>query len=217
MTKKQDILDLVKAYIDDKRSNESWKEGDWVEYSGPHYDSSEFVAAIDNLLDEWFIFGPKSRQFESEFPDHLGMKHGVLTNSGSSANLLMVAAAASKNLYNLPKGSKFITPVVCFPTTINPIIQHGFEPVFVDVELPSLNLNLDQVESILERDPDIKGIIFAHVLGNPPNMDRLMALVEKYSLIFLEDACDALGSYYDGKKLGSFGHISTCSFFLLII
>jgi len=213
MTTKQEILDLVKSYIDEKRSSEIWEEGDWVEYSGPHYDSSEFVAAIDNLLDEWFIFGPKSRQFEIEFPQYLGMEHGVLTNSGSSANLLMVAAAASKNLYNLPKGSKIITPVVCFPTTINPVIQNGFEPVFVDVELPSLNLNLDQVESILEDDPDIKGIIFAHVLGNPPDMDRLMALVEKYSLIFLEDACDALGSYYDGKKLGSFGHISTCSFF----
>ena len=125
----------------------------------------------------------------------------------------MVAAAASRNLYDLPKGAKFITPVVCFPTTINPIIQHGFEPVFVDVELPSVNLDLDQVEAKLEEDPEIKGIIFAHVLGNPPDMDRLMGLVEKYDLIFLEDACDALGSFYDGRKLGSYGHLSTCSFF----
>jgi len=115
MTTKQEILDLVKSYIDQKRSNESWKEGDWVEYSGPYFDSSEFVAAIDNLLDEWFIFGKEGRDFEIEFPKHLGMDHGVLTNSGSSANLLMVAAAASENLYNLPKGSKIITPVVCFP------------------------------------------------------------------------------------------------------
>jgi len=213
MTTKQEILDLVKSYIDQKRSNESWKEGDWVEYSGPYFDSSEFVAAIDNLLDEWFIFGKEGRDFEIEFPKYLGMDHGVLTNSGSSANLLMVAAAASENLYNLPKGSKIITPVVCFPTTLNPIIQHGFEPVFVDVELPSVNLDLDQVEQKLEEDKDIRGIMFAHVLGNPPDMDRLMDLVEKHDLIFLEDACDALGSYYDGKKLGSFGNMSTCSFF----
>jgi CDP-6-deoxy-D-xylo-4-hexulose-3-dehydrase len=85
--------------------------------------------------------------------------------------------------------------------------------VFVDVELPSVNLDLDIVEKLLEEDPEIRGIMFAHVLGNPPDMDRLMALVEKYDLVFLEDACDALGSYYDGKKLGSYGDMSTCSFF----
>jgi len=211
---KQQILDLVKEYINTKTSGESWEKGeDWVEYSGPYCDDKEFVAAVDNLLDGWFIFGKKGREFELEFPQYLGMKHGVLTNSGSSANLLMVASAASKNLYDLPKGSKFITPVVCFPTTINPIIQHGFEPVFVDVELPSVNLDLDKVEEKLKEDTEIRGIIFAHVLGNPPDMNRLMSLVHEYDLIFLEDACDALGSYYDGKKLGSFGHISTCSFF----
>ena len=214
MVTKQQILDLVKEYINTKTSGESWEKGeDWVEYSGPYCDDKEFVAAVDNLLDGWFIFGKKGREFELEFPQYLGMKHGVLTNSGSSANLLMVASAASKNLYDLPKGSKFITPVVCFPTTINPIIQHGFEPVFVDVELPSVNLDLDKVEEKLKEDTEIRGIIFAHVLGNPPDMNRLMSLVHEYDLIFLEDACDALGSYYDGKKLGSFGHISTCSFF----
>ena len=116
---------------------------------------------------------------------------------------------------DLPKGSKFITPVVCFPTTINPLIQNGFDPIFVDVELPNLNLNLDQVERLLWADTnkEIKGIIFAHVLGNPPDMDRLMGLVEKYDLIFLEDTCDALGSTWNGQPLGSFGDISTCSFF----
>jgi len=214
MVEKQRILDLVAEYVQNKRASRSWEKGDdWVEYSGPHFNEDEFVAAIDSFLDEWFIFGKKGREFELEFPQYLGMDYGALTNSGSSANLLMVAAVASRNLYDLPKGSKFITPVVCFPTTINPIIQHGFEPVFVDVELPSVNLDLDKVEAKLEEDPEIKGIIFAHVLGNPPDMDRLMGLVDKYDLIFLEDACDALGSFYDGKKLGSFGHMSTCSFF----
>ena len=127
----------------------------------------------------------------------------------------MVSLLKTKRWGKLPEGSKFITPVVCFPTTINPLIQNGFKPVFVDAELPNLNLNLDQVESILEKDinKEIKGIIFAHVLGNPPDMDRLMEIIKKYELIYLEDTCDALGSTWDGKPLGSFGDVSTCSFF----
>ena len=210
---KMDILKLVREYVSEKKSVKWDKDEDWVEYSGPNFDEDEYEAAIDTFLGGWFILGKNSNDFESVFPPLLGKKEGVLTNSGSSANLLMVAAAASRRLYNLPKGSKIITPVVCFPTTINPIIQNNFEPVFVDVDLPSLNLDLDEVEEVLKLQPDIKGIMFAHVLGNPPDMDRLMKLVEDYDLIFFEDACDALGSYYDGKKLGSFGHMSTCSFF----
>tara|TARA_R100000687_G_scaffold81853_2_gene79662 strand:+ start:55 stop:1398 length:1344 start_codon:yes stop_codon:yes gene_type:complete len=210
---KKDILNLVKEYVREKNSIEWDKDKDWVEYSGPTFDEDEYVAAIDTLLAGWFIMGKDSREFELEFPKYLGKSDGVLTNSGSSANLLMLAVAAAKRGYNLPKGSGIITPVVCFPTTVNPIIQNGFKPVFVDVDLPSLNLNLDEVEYLLEMDPSIRGITFAHVLGNPPDMDRLMRLVEKHNLIFFEDACDALGSYYDGKKLGSFGHMSTCSFF----
>ena len=213
--KKQKILDLVKEYINEKADSESWSPGeDWVSYSGPIFDEKEYLAAVDVLLDGWMIFGKNGRDFEIEFPKHLGKIHGALTNSGSSANLLMVAATKSRRFgKQLKDGDKIITPVVCFPTTINPLIQHNLVPVFVDVELPSVNLDLDKVEKLLEDDPEIKGIMFAHVLGNPPDMDRLMALVEKYNLVFLEDACDALGSFYDGKKLGSYGDMSTCSFF----
>lgn len=217
--KMEQILELISEYIIEKRKEEEWKEGDWIKYSGPHFDEKEFQAAVKVLLSEWLIFGENSRDFEKKFPSLLGKKHGVLTNSGSSANLLMVSVLTSQNKlpdkYRVAKGSKFITPIVCFPTTINPLIQNGYEPVFVDVEIPSLNLNLDEVEKLLKEDTnrEIKGIIFAHVLGNPPDMDRLMTLVNKYNLIFLEDACDALGSLYDGKKLGSFGHLSSCSFF----
>ena len=212
------ILSLVKDYITEKRESEKWVKGeDWVNYSGPHFTSDEYTSAIEILLSEWLIFGKKARDFELEFPKHLGKKHGVLTNSGSSANLLMAHIFKSKQTfmkkYFMPTGSKFITPVVCFPTTINPMIQAGYEPVFVDVDLPSMNINLDEVESALEADPSIRAITFAHVLGNPPDMERLMSLVEKYDLIFLEDSCDALGSFYDGKRLGSFGLVSTCSFF----
>jgi CDP-6-deoxy-D-xylo-4-hexulose-3-dehydrase len=215
-----DILKSVSTYVRDKECSKTWTPGeDWVQYSGPYYDEKEYVAAIDSLLSGWFIMGKTGRLFEDVFPEYLGKTHGVMTNSGSSANLLMYSVLKCTNTlpekYLLPEGSKFITPIVCFPTTINPMIQNGFEPVFVDVELPSLNLNLDHVEQILESDHnrEIKGIVFAHVLGNPPDMDRVMQIVEKYNLVFLEDSCDALGSTYRGKKLGSFGDISTCSFF----
>ena len=214
-TDKQQILNLVQEYIEQKLENEEWNPGeDWVSYSGPVFDASEYLAAVDVLLDGWMIFGKNASEFEGKFPSKLGKLYGSLTNSGSSANLLMVAATKSRRFKKqLKDGDKVITPVVCFPTTINPLIQHNLVPVFVDVELPSVNLDLDKVEEALEADPDIKGIMFAHVLGNPPDMDRLMALIEKYDLVFLEDACDALGSYYDGKKLGSYGDLSTCSFF----
>jgi CDP-6-deoxy-D-xylo-4-hexulose-3-dehydrase len=206
------IEELIRKHL--AETKKEWTPGeDWVAYSGPVFDEDEYIAAMRQLLSGWLIFGKNARQFEKRFPEHLGMKYGSLTNSGSSANLLAISALKSKRLFNLEQGSKIITPVVCFPTTINPIIQNGFQPVFVDVTLPDLNLDLDQVERVLEDDPEIKGIVFAHVLGNPPDMDRLMGLVEKYDLIFVEDSCDALGSTYDGKKLGSFGHISTCSFF----
>jgi len=213
--KEEEIFKLISEYISEKKESEKWTEGeDWISYSGPRFDSKEYVAAIKQLLSGWLIFGKVGREFELKFPSFLGQKHGVLTNSGSSANLLMVSAAKSRKFHKpLKDGDKIITPVVCFPTTINPLLQNNLVPVFVDVELPSLNLDLDQVEAALEKDPDIKGIIFAHVLGNPPDMDRLMALIKKYDLLFLEDACDALGSYYDGEKLGSFGDMSTCSFF----
>ena len=216
MITKEDILKLVSTYVEEQKQNKKWVPGqDWIQYSGPYFDSKEYTAAIESLLNGWFILAEKGRQFEQKFAPLLGKKDGILVNSGSSANLLMVSLLKTKRGGKLLKGSKFITPVVCFPTTINPLIQNGFEPIFVDVTLPSLNLDLDQVEKILENDinKEIKGIIFAHVLGNPPDMDRLMEIVKKYKLIYLEDTCDALGSTWDGKPLGSFGDISTCSFF----
>jgi CDP-6-deoxy-D-xylo-4-hexulose-3-dehydrase len=117
----------------------------------------------------------------------------------------------SKRLYNFPKGTKVITPIAGFPTTLNPIFQVGFEPAFVDIDLDTLNLNLDQVEE--EAKKGAKIITFAHVLGNPPNMNKLMDIIKHYNLILLEDCCDALGSTYNGKPLGSFGELSSCSFY----
>ena len=157
--------------------------------------------------------GDRALRFEHKFPEQFGKKKGIVTNSGSSSNLLMMAALTSKRGHALPKGTKVLMPIAGFPTTLNPTLQVGFDPVFCDIELDTLNLDVDALEDIIKRNPFIRVITFAHVLGNPPNMDRVMELVEKYQLILLEDCCDALGSTYDGKPLGSFGLMASCSFY----
>lgn len=209
----KDILNnKIKELVSLSRNNVEWKEGiDPVKYSGPYFTDEEYVAAIECLLNEWLALGENGIKFEYKFKKHLGKDYGALTNSGSSANLLMLAALKSKNLYALPEGSKIITPVAGFPTTVNPIIQNGFEPVFVDIELDTLNINIEQLEVAAKN--GAKALIFAHVLGNPPNMDEVMRIVKDYNLILLEDCCDALGSEYDNKKLGSFGDMASCSFY----
>jgi len=206
---KTKILELIQLKRTEKKT---WTSGkDYVQYSGDFFDDDEFFAAIESVLNGWWVLGENGLRFERQFKSYLGKEYGALTNSGSSANLLMISALKSKRLYNLPIGTKIITPAAGFPTTINPILQNGFIPVFVDIELDTLNLNLDQVEEAAKQ--GAKVLVFAHVLGNPPNMDRLMEIVNKYNLILLEDCCDALGSKYDGKYLGSFGQFSSCSFY----
>jgi CDP-6-deoxy-D-xylo-4-hexulose-3-dehydrase len=210
----KNILELVDKFIKQKHSKKSWKAGkDWVQYAGPYFDSQEYVAAIKTLLGEWLVLGAETIKFESKFPKLFGKKYGLITNSGSSANLLMMLAMTSKRGYNLPKGTKVITPIAGFPTTINPILQVGFTPIFVDIELETLNLDLDQVEKVCKENPDAKIITFAHVLGNPPNINKLMDIVKRYKLILLEDCCDALGSTFEGQPLGTFGEMSSCSFY----
>lgn len=209
-----EIIQQVKQYIREKQANKTWTAGkDFVNYAGAYYDENEFAAGVESLLSGWLAMGNAGLEFEREFPKQFGKTRGIVTNSGSSSNLLMMASLTSKRGYNLPKGTKVLMPIAGFPTTLNPTLQVGFTPVFVDIELDTLNLNLDQVEQILENDPEIRVITFAHVLGNPPNMHRLMDLVKKYDLILLEDCCDALGSTYDGVPLGSFGLMASCSFY----
>lgn len=209
---KEQILESIKTLLDNKE--EKWEPGkDMVKYAGPYFDSNEITAAVDSLLDGWLVMGYKCMKFEKLFPKQFDKRYGVLTNSGSSSNLLMMAALKSKRTYNFADGTKVLTPIAGFPTTLNPILQHRMEPVFVDIEQESLNLNLAEVEKKLIEHPDIRIITFAHVLGNPPDMNELMFLVEKYNLILLEDCCDALGSTYDGRPLGSFGDMASCSFY----
>ena len=210
----QEILKLVDEYISKKHSEKKWEAGkDWVQYAGPYFTSAEYVAAVKTLLGEWLVLGAEAIKFERKFPKLFGKEYGLLTNSGSSANLLMMLAMTSKRGLNLPEGTKVITPIAGFPTTINPILQVRFSPVFVDIELDTLNLNLDEVEKACIDHPDAKIITFAHVLGNPPNMNRLMEIVEKYNLILLEDCCDALGSTFEGNPFGSFRKMASCSFY----
>jgi CDP-6-deoxy-D-xylo-4-hexulose-3-dehydrase len=208
------ILDQIRIYIEEQQNQKDWQAGrDHVNYAGPYFSPDEYVAAAEVLLKGWLVMGDKSLRFERQFPKLLGHSNGVLTNSGSSANLLMMSSLTSKRGHHLPKGTKVLMPIAGFPTTLNPTLQVGFEPVFVDIELDTLNLDLTQVERALERDPSIRVITFAHVLGNSPNMDQLMELVRHYDLILLEDCCDALGSTYDGQPLGSHGLMASCSFY----
>ena len=210
----KEILEQIRVLIEQKQAEKTWVAGkDFVNYAGPYFDADEYVAAAEALLNGWLVMGNKSLRFEQKFPQEFGKKYGILTNSGSSSNLLMMASLTSKRGYNLPKGTKVLTPIAGFPTTLNPMLQVGFTPVFVDIELDTLNLDLDQTEKVLQENPDIRVITFAHVLGNCPNMDKVMELVEKYNLIFLEDCCDALGCTYDDKPLGSFGEMASCSFY----
>ena len=210
------MIEQIRSLVEQSRSRKdrSWVAGkDFVPYAGPYFDDEEYVVAIESLLSEWLVMGNKSIQFERRFPKLFDKSRGILTNSGSSSNLLMMTALTSKRSYNLPKGTKVLMPIAGFPTTLNPTLQVGFQPVFVDIELDTLNLDLNKVEEVLSRERDIKVITFAHVLGNPPDMNRLMEIVKKYDLVLLEDCCDALGSTYDDKPLGGFGEMASCSFY----
>lgn len=207
------ILEQIKEYIESKNNQKQWVPGkDFVNYAGPYFTSEEYVEAIESLLNGWLVMGNKCLRFEKKFPRYFNKDFGVLTNSGSSSNLLMMASLTSKRGHNLPKGTKVLMPIAGFPTTLNPTLQVGFEPVFVDIELDTLNLDTSKIEDII-KSHDIKVITFAHVLGNPPNMNIIMDLVKKYNLILLEDCCDALGSTYDNLPLGSFGEMASCSFY----
>ena len=209
----KEILDQIRKYIDEKQAAKTWTAGkDFVNYAGSYFTADEYVGAAESLLGGWLAMSDKSLKFERAFPKQFGKENGILTNSGSSANLLMMASLTSKRGFNLPKGTKVLMPIAGFPTTLNPTLQVGFEPVFLDIEIDTLNVDVTKAEELIKQH-GIRVITFAHVLGNPPNMDAVMDLVKKYNLILLEDCCDALGSTYDGKPLGSFGEMASCSFY----
>jgi len=184
-----------------------------INYAGRVYDEKEMISLVDASLDFWLTTGRYARQFEEDLAKFIGLRHCLLTNSGSSANLLAVSALTSPKLgeKRLKPGDEVITTACGFPTTLNPIIQNNLIPVFIDVELGTYNIRADRIEeAITDR---TKAIFVPHTLGNPVDIDRILKLVKDYDLWFVEDNCDALGSRYRGKYTGSFGHISTCSFY----
>jgi len=184
-----------------------------INYGGRIYDEKEMIALVDASLDFWLTAGRYAKQFEENFAKFLGVKHCLLTNSGSSANLLAISALTSPKLEErkLKPGDEIITTACGFPTTVNPIIQNNLIPVFIDVDLGTYNIQVDKIEGAITE--KTKAIFIAHTLGNPVNLNKIMEIVKKHSLWFVEDNCDSLGSKYKGNYTGAFGHISTCSFY----
>lgn len=184
-----------------------------INYAGRVYDEKEIISLVDASLDFWLTAGRYAKQFEEELAEFLGTKYSLLTNSGSSANLLAISALTSPRLgrKRLRPGDEVITTASGFPTTLNPIIQNSLIPVFVDVELGTYNIKFDRIaEAITDK---TKAIFVPHTLGNPMQINKISKLVNEFDLWFVEDNCDSLGSMYAGKYTGSFGHISTCSFY----
>jgi CDP-6-deoxy-D-xylo-4-hexulose-3-dehydrase len=171
------------------------------------------MAAVNSSLDFWLTAGPQSEKFESRFAKLVGMRNAFLVNSGSSANLLALSSLTSPlhGERSLKPGDEVLTVAAGFPTTVTPILQNGMIPVYVDIDLDSYGANLDSLESAIG--PKTKAIMMAHTLGNPINMDRVENLVQKHNLWFIEDSCDALGGTYRGRNLGTFGDLSTFSFY----
>ena len=178
------------------------RDFDYIPPSGKLLGEEELMNMIDASLDMWLTAGRFNKEFESKFAKYMGVKYALSTNSGSSANLLAFSALTSHKLGDraLKKGDEVISVAAGFPTTINPIIQHGMVPVFVDCEVGTYNIDADKIEEAIS--PKTKAIFLAHTLGNSYDLDKIMALAEKYNLWVIEDSCDALGGEYKGRKIG---------------
>ena len=184
-----------------------------VPISGRVFDEQELELLVESSLDFWLTTGRFAEQFEREFAKFVGVREAVLVNSGSSANLLAVAALTSQKLGDrrLRPGDEVITLAAGFPTTVNPILQNGLVPVFVDVSLPTFNVDVSYLETALSE--RTRAVFFAHTLGNPFDLDAVTAFTKKHGLWLIEDCCDALGSTYRGEKVGTFGDLATVSFY----
>jgi len=205
---------ITELYQLRKETNSDFYPGETsIPYAGRVYDDKEMNMLVDASLDFWLTTGRYATKFEDTLANFLGVKYCLLTNSGSSANLLAISALTSPLLKEkrLKFGDEVITTACGFPTTLNPIIQNNLIPVFVDVNPGTYNIRVDLIESAIT--DKTKAIIVPHTLGNPVDIEAILKLVKKYNLWFIEDNCDALGSKYQNKYTGSFGHISTCSFY----
>jgi CDP-6-deoxy-D-xylo-4-hexulose-3-dehydrase len=210
---RRQIQQLVAEYYRQTHATRPFAPGETrIHYASRVYDERELTAAVDACLDFWLTAGPNAAAFERRLAEITGVRHALLVNSGSSANLVAVSALRSRRLERpLEQGDEVITPAAAFPTTVAPIVQNGLVPVFVDCELGTYNLDPEQlVPALSER---TRALFFAHTLGNPVDMERVMAFARDHDLCVVEDACDALGSTYDGQMVGSFGDLATLSFY----
>ena len=214
-TIRNEIFQKVKElHLLRKEEQNDFVPGDsYIPYAGRVYDEKDIISLVDSALDFWLTSGRYANQFETEFAEFLGIKHCLLTNSGSSANLLAVSALTSPKLgeKRLKPGDEVITVAAAFPTTVNPIIQNNLIPVFVDVDLGTYNIQADKIEDAIS--DKTRAIFIAHTLGNPFDLNKVMEVAEKYDLWVIEDNCDALGSKYKEQHTGTFGHIATFSFY----
>lgn len=218
METREKILQLVKEYYTETFGQpQEYHEGDRIGYGGRKFDEQEMVNLVDSALDFWLTTGRYADKFEHDFAEYLGIKYCLLTNSGSSANLLAFMCLTSPLLKEraIRRGDEVITVAAGFPTTISPMIQYGAVPVFVDVTIPQYNIDCNMLEKALS--DKTKAVMIAHTLGNPFDLQQVRDFCTKHNLWLIEDNCDALGSeyYIDGewKKTGTIGDIGTSSFY----
>ncbi len=207
------ILAQVAEFYNEVHAEQPFIPGEsTVHYAGRVFDAQEMQNMVSAVLDFWLTAGPYAEKFERALGSFLNVREVIPVNSGSSANLVALATLCSRQLPNrLQPGDEVIVPASSFPTTVNPIIQNNLVPVFIDSCLGDYNLDVDQLEEALSS--RTKALFFAHTLGNPANMDKVMRFVEEHDLFLLEDTCDALGSTWDGKFVGTFGQMATLSFY----
>ena len=209
-----EIANLVQEFADLKYKKEAFKPGSTnVPPSGKVIGATELKNMVNASLDGWLTTGRFNSKFEKELAKFIGVKHLITVNSGSSANLIAFSSLTSDKLGDkaIKKGDEVITVAAGFPTTVNPIIQFGAIPVFVDVELKTHNIDTHLIEKAITS--KTKAIMLAHTLGNPFDLEKVKKLCIKYNLWLVEDSCDALGAKYNGQHVGTFGDIATCSFY----
>jgi CDP-6-deoxy-D-xylo-4-hexulose-3-dehydrase len=208
------IADLVEQYAAIEFSPSSFEPGTTlIPPSGKLIGAEEIKNMVDASLDGWLTSGRFNDLFEKKLAEFIGVKHAITVNSGSSANLVAFSTLTSLKLGEraIKRGDEVIAVAAGFPTTVNPIIQFGAIPVFVDIDRKTHNIDAGKIEAAIS--PKTKAIMLAHSLGNPFNLDIVLGVCKKYNLWLVEDCCDALGSLYNGKMVGSFGDIGTLSFY----
>lgn len=208
------ILGLVKEHYQQAFQTKKFVAGETpIPVSGKVFDEDEIIHLVDASLDFWLTTGRFADRLERELARYLGVRHSFLVNSGSSANLVALSALTSHKMGDrqLRPGDEVITVAAGFPTTVNPIIQNRLIPVFVDVGIQTYNIDVSALEEAVS--PRTKAIMIAHTLGNPFDLNAVKGIANKNDLLLVEDNCDALGSTYRGKLTGSFGDVSTCSFY----